>query len=829
MLALQLLIRNWRSGELKLLSVSIVLAVAVLSGISIFTDRLESTLLGQSNALLGADAWVVSSKPMNPQWMEHANQAHLKQSHTIEFASMVYAGDEMHLAAIKAVEKNYPLRGQLKISQVPFAMDHKDIKFADAAPKQGEVWVDSRLLPQLNIKVGDKLVVGELELLVSQVLIRESESASLFASLAPKILMSIDDVPATQMTQVGSNITYIWLFASDDSGALDKFITWLKPQLSKHEKIEDISTSQERLSNTLKSSRNFLLFAAVIAVLLSGVSIAIAARQFSERHTNQVALMKSLGASAIKIRQLYLGQLFMLGSLASGLGLLLGIAIEFFVALNLQKNYNLILQGGHIFPYVLSFLGGLICLIFFALPSLWFLPRIPPLKILRKELKVNGVRAWGQGLLAFLAVVVLISLFSQDLKLAASVSGALVVVALVSYLFAWLLLLASKYFSKVLGGFGRLAFSNLQRRKGQTLVQIMVFSIAIMLLLTLTIVRTSLIDDWKSQVPINSPNHFLLNVAPAELDDVKSMLSAQNILDTPLYPMVRGRLIQINGAVPSDEIVKQANALQREVNLTQSTILADDNKIIDGKWWGDWHKTSLPGVSVEEGVAKSLHLKLGDSLRFSLGGLDLDVQVASIRSLNWKSMKPNFFFIFEPQSLDAFSPTYMTSIYLAPEKKLFINQLLRKHPTITVVELDRIIDQIRKIIDQVSDGVGLVLWLTLTAGSLVLFAAVLSSIDSRKQEAGLLRALGSSRQLILGSVLVEFLVLGLLAGVIATISAESLLFAMQKFIFKNPVQPHFIYWLIAPVGSALFIGALGVLCCRPVVTTPPMVVLREAS
>lgn len=829
MLALQLLIRNWRSGELKLLSISIVLAVAVLSGIAIFTDRLESTLLGQSNALLGADAWVVSSKPMNQQWVERANKEGLKQSHTIEFASMVYAGDEMHLAAIKAVEKNYPLRGQLKVSKVPFAMNPNDIEFANAAPKQGEIWVDSRLLPQLNIKLGDKIFVGELELSVTHVLIRESESGSPLASLAPKILMSIDDVPATQMTKVGSNITYLWLLASDDSGAVDKFVEWLKPQLSKHEKIENVSTSQERLSNTLKSSRNFLLFAAVIAVLLAGVAIAISARQFSERHTNQVALMKSLGASATKIRQLYLGQLFLLGSIASGLGLLLGCAIELFVALNLQKNYNLVLSGGHALPYWLSFLSGLICLTFFAMPSLWFLPTIPPLKILRKDLAVNGLRGWVQGLFVFLAVVVLIVLFSQDLKLAASVSVALVVVVAVSYFFAWLLLLASKYFANVLGGFGRLAFSNLQRRKGQSLVQIMVFSIAIMLLLTLTIVRTSLIDDWKSQVPVNSPNHFLLNIAPTDLDDVKSMLASEKILDAPLYPMLRGRLIQINGVAPDDEMVKRANALQREVNLTQSDILAADNKLLEGEWWDKWHKTSLAGVSVEEGVAKSLNLKIGDNLRFSLGGLDLDVQVASIRSLSWKSMKPNFFFIFEPQALDAFSPTYMTSIYLAPAQKLFINQLLRKHPTITVIELDRIIEQIRNIIDQVSDGVGLVLWLTLIAGSLVLFAAVMSSIDSRKQEAGLLRALGSSRQLILGSVLVEFFVLGLLAGIIATISAETLLFAMQKFIFKNPIQPHFIYWLIAPVGSALFISILGVLCCRPVVTTPPMVVLREAN
>jgi len=829
MLALQLLIRNWRSGELRLLSVSIVLAVAVLSGIAIFTDRLESTLLGQSNALLGADAWVVSSKPLSDRWKEHAKHEGLKQSNTISFASMVYAGDEMQLASVKAVEKNYPLRGQIKISQVPFAVDPNDIQLARAAPQQGEVWVDSRLLPQLNIKLGDKLTVGELELAVTNVIISESEGGSFFSSLAPKILMSIDDVPATEVTKVGSNITYVWLFASDKTGAVDKLVEWLKPQLSKHEKIENVSTSQERLSNTLQSSRDFLLFAAAIAVLLAGVAIAIAARQFSERHTNQVALMKSLGASATRIRQLYLGQLFLLGSAASAVGLLAGFVLSSFVALNLQKNYNLVLLGGHAFPYLLSFLSGLLCLTFFALPSLWFLPSIPPLKILRKETAINGVRSWGQGVLAFVAVVALVFLFSQDVKLAASVSGALLVIVIVSFLFAWLLLLLSKSLSAKMGGFGRLAFANLQRRKNQSLVQIMVFSIAIMLLVTLTIVRTSLIDDWKSQVPVNSPNHFLLNISPSDVDSVKSLLAEQKMSSAPLYPMIRGRLIQINGAVPDEEMIKNANALQREVNLTQAEHLGEDNKILQGEWWDKWHKQSLPGVSVEDGVAKSLKLKVGDSLRFSLGGLELDVQVASIRSLSWKTMNPNFFFIFEPKSLDTFSPTYMTSLYLAPEQKLFINQLLRKYPTITVIELDRILNQIRNIIDQVSDGIGLVLWLTLFAGSLVLFAAVMSSIDSRKQEAGLLRALGSTRQLILGSVWVEFLVLGLLAGVIATLGAESLLFAMQLFIFKNPIQPHFIYWLIVPLGSALFIGALGVMCCRPVVTTPPMVVLREAA
>jgi putative ABC transport system permease protein len=829
MLAINLLIRNWRSGELKLLSVSIVLAVAVLSGISIFTDRLDSTLLIQSNALLGADIIVESSQPANNEWVEHAKSKGLLQSKMIKFSSMVYAGEEMHLAAVKAVEKNYPLRGQLDVSQIPFAINEADIKRAEFAPSPGEVWIDSRLLPQLKIKLGDKLSVGELELSVTQVLIREPESGNPFSSISPRILMNIDDVPETQVIQVGSRVNYSWLLASDAHNELENFIAWIKPKLSKHEKLEDINNSQDRLSRTLDSGRSFLLFSAVIAVLLAGVAIAIAARQFSDRHTNQVALMKSLGASASKIRALYFSQLFILGGIASMLGLLIGHGIQMFVALNLEENYRFVLHAPSLSPYIYSFLSGLICITFFALPALWFLPLISPLKILRRELEVDGLQVGLQAALAFFAVVFLVAMFSQDITLTGSVTLSLVIVVLISFVFSWLLLVASKKIAAHLGGFARLAFANLQRRRRQSLVQIMVFSIAIMLLLTLTIMRTSLIDDWRGQVPVNSPNHFLVNISPGALDDIESMIAAENIVSAPIYPMIRGRLIQINGKVPADELVKNANALQREVNLTQAQTLAADNKILQGTWWDAWQKSSLPGVSVEHGVAKSLNLKLGDKLLFSLGGLELEAQVASIRSLDWKSMRPNFFFIFEPKSLDEFSPTFITSIFLAPDKKLFINQLLHKHPTITVMELDRVIDQIRNIVNQVSDGIGLVLWLTVAAGALVLFAAVMSSIDSRKQEAGLLRALGSPRKLILGSVLVEFIVLGFLAGLIATVSSEALLLSMQKFIFHNPIQPHFIFWLIAPVGSAIFIGALGVLCCRPVVSTPPMVVLREAA
>ena len=386
MFALTLLIRNWRSGELKLLSVSSVLAVAVLSAISLFTDRLNSTLVGQSNNLLGADNIVAGSQSINTDWLSRANEEQIKQTQVLEFRSMVYAGEEMHLASIKAVNSGYPLRGNLEISQVPFSMNPAEIQATTDIPAAGEVWIDSRLLPQLKMNLGDQLTVGELDLKVTKVLIREPENASPFGAISPRVIMNATDVSATQVIKPGSDVRYEWLLASDDSLRLEKFIAWLKPQLSKHQRLRDIESSQERLGNTLKAGRNFLLLAAVIAVLLAGVAIAIAARQFSNRHTNQVALMKSLGTGAVKIRTLYFGQLLILGTLASVVGLAIGHGIQEVVAVSLKNNFQLILKDAHIYPYILSFLSGLICLTFFALPALWFLPTIPPLKILRREL-----------------------------------------------------------------------------------------------------------------------------------------------------------------------------------------------------------------------------------------------------------------------------------------------------------------------------------------------------------------------------------------------------------------------------------------------------------
>ncbi|WP_341938694.1 ABC transporter permease [Marinimicrobium sp. C2-29] len=821
MLSARLLWRNWRSGEVRLLSVALVMAVMVVSAIAIFTDRLDTTLVQQSNNLLGADRVVRSQQQHSQEWADEARERGLQQSRLVEFSSMVYAGDPMTLASVKAVAEGYPLRGELEVSDQAWTTD--SARVTDGIPAPGEAWVDARILPLLDIELGDTIGVGEYELTATRILVREPDGASSIFMTGGRVLMNIADLERTEVVQPGSRVSYQWLLASDRSGEIESFMDWLEPKLSEHERVVDIESSQRQLARTLDRGKQFLLLAAVVGVLLAGVAIGLAARQFSDRHVDQVALMKSLGAGRGRIRRIYFGQLLILSFLASMVGVLLGEGLQQLVALGLQSFFDLTLAQPGWLAYWLSLFSGLVCLLFFAFPALWFLPTVPPLKILRRELGVAQVQVWFQVLLALAAVTLLVALFGRDLTLALSVVLALVVVVLVAGALGWLLLTLSRRLSTGAGSVWRLAVANLQRRRGHSLVQMVIFSIAIMLLITLTVVRTSLVEDWRMQLPDDAPNHFLVNVAPDEVAPVQRMLDEESIDRQPLYPMVRGRLKTINGEE------KSRAALNREANLTWTDTLGEDNEIVAGQWWNQWSGSDLPGVSVEEGVAGELGIELGDRLAFSIGGLPLEAEVSSLRSLDWRSMNPNFFFIFEPGALDDFSATYITSAYIPAEQKPLVNRIMRAHPTILLIELDRVFEQIRTIVTQVTKGIQLVLALTVIGGALVLFAAVTSSLDARKQEVGILRALGSPRRLVVGSIWAEFSILGGLAGVIAVVGSEALLLSLQHFVLQISIRPHYLFWLLGPVLGAAFVGLLGAMSCRSAVNTPPAVVLREAA
>lgn len=831
MLAFRLLWRNWRSGEVKILAGALMLAVAVVSAISVFTNRLEAALVEESAVFLGANRIVESSQPIPQDWQTSAaDRFDVRQANTVEFLSMVFSDETTHMASVKAVSEDYPLLGEIEISDTAFAVKAEDLGIADGIPSPNEAWLDSRLLPLLEAQLGDTVQVGDKELEVTKVIISEPDRGGGMSMISPRLLMNLGDLPATNVIQPGSRVSYRWLLAGD-SGEIEKLLTWLAGRTSEHQEVLDLESSQEQLASALDRGTRFLLLAGIVGVLLAGVAIAIAAQRFANRHIDQVALMKSLGASARRVRSLYLLQLLLLAAFASAAGLLVGDLIQRLVSSTLSSLFPVVLGGASAGAYGVGVLTGFVCLIFFALPPLWHLPTIPPLKILRREMPVKHLRSGLQGAFGVGAVLLLIFIYSRDLWLTLSVFLSLAAIIGVAGCLAWAMLRLGRRLGMQAGSVWRLALASLQRNPTQSTMQILVFATALMLLLAMTTLRTSLLDDWQLQLPDDAPNHIFLNIAPHERESIRKVLEDNAVEHPGFSPMLRARLTQINGEPPSEEMRQRNGSLRRELNLTWAEELPEEDEIVAGEWWDQARindEQALGAVSVEIEVAKRIGLELGDTLTFSIGGLMVDVVIDSFRTVNRNSFEW-YYFIAAPGVLEDYSPVYRTDIFLPPGKKSVVNDVLLQHPTVTVFEFDKIIEQIRSIVDQVSRGVELVLWLVIAGGGLVLLAAVNASMESRLQEAGLLRALGSRRGLVIGSVWTEFSVLGLMAGLLAVFGSEVLLLSIQRWVLEVPMQSHVHLWFVGTLLGTVVIGALGVISCRRVVTVAPAVVLREVE
>ncbi len=828
-LSLRLLWRNWRSGEVKILAGAILLAVAVVTAISVFTSRLEQSLVAESSRFLGADRVIRASSPLPKEWYQQAQERGVQQAHITAFGSMVFSGEEMQLSAVKAVSDDYPLRGTVTLSDTAFATADEDVFAAQGAPAPGEVWVDSRLLPLLNMELGDTLQVGEARFKVAHVIVNEPDRGNSFFSIGPRVMMNEVDLPATEVIQVGSQVSYQWLLAGNDS-ALDQLLDQLNPERNIQQRLVQLEDTQQGLATTLDRGRSYLLLAGIISVLLAGVAIAIAAQRFAQRHVDQVALLKSLGSGARQVRLLYFSQLFFLALMASAVGLLLGEIFQRLVANALSSLFPVVLGGAESSAYAIGVVTGLLCLIFFALPPLWHLPTIAPLKILRRETPVKSVQRWLQGAIGISAVLVLIYLYSGDTFLTLTVFLALATLILAAAFFAWLLLLGGRKLGMKAGSVWRLALASLQRNQAQSTVQILVFATAIMLLLGLTTIRTTLLDEWELQIPEDAPDHFFVNIAADQVAPINELMAEENLRTSDSFPMVRARLSHVNGEKLEQGMRANQPDVRGELFLTWAERLPSDNDITEGEWWGEQARSpDRKGVSVEDDLAQRMGLAIGDKLTWSIGGLELHAEVESFRTVDWEAMTPNFYFMLSPSALDDFSPIYMTAAHIPAEKKFILRKILREFPTITLIEFDQVMSQIRNIIDQVTQGIELVLWLVFAGGILVLLAAVNASMETRLLESGLLRALGSKRSLILGSVWIEFSVLGLFAGVLAVFGSEVFLLGLQHWVLQIPTQPHFDVWIIGTLSGALFIGALGVWSCRRVVTAAPGTVLRELA
>jgi putative ABC transport system permease protein len=821
MTAFRMLARDWRGGELGVLLAALIIAVAIVSGISAFTSRLQNSLEQESHRFLAADRVLSSSSDFDPAWQQHAIESGLAHARTLSFPSMVYAGEEdMYLSAVKAVSSAYPLRGELVRSAQPFG----ELSRTSEGPARGEVWMDSRLFPLLEVDIGDRVTIGEADFEVTAAVRSEPDQSSSFLGFGPRVLMHYADIPATGVVQPGSRVEYRLLLAGSET-EMEEYVNWVEPQLLGGQRLLDVKNSQQNIGQALQRAERFLLLAGSLGVVLAGVAIALAARRFSERHFDYVAIMKSVGATSGTINRIYGSSLLLLGGSATVLGCGLGWGMQagFF---GLFADALPITPGESGFrPYLVGAATAMVCLASFAWPPLQRLGKVSPLRVLRRDMPQEGRRTLADYGIGLTAIILLMLWYSGDWKLTAAVLAGLLSSACLAAACALLLLRGGRLAGMRAGSIWRLALAGLQRRGGANTLQVVIFSMAIMLLLILALVRTSLIEEWQMQLPEGTPNHFLINIAPQEVNQVRESLNRRAVLSQPLYPMVRGRITHVNGEALGQGEDPEDGRRERETNLTWSAAVPPGNELVAGQWWPGETTDAL--VSIEQGMAEGMQIEVGDTVTYKIGARELQVTVSSIRALDWESMQPNFFMVFPPAVLQGFPATFMTSFHLASGDKQFLNQFIRQFPTVTVVEMDVVINQVRAIISQVSAAIELVLVVILVAGGLVLIAGVQASVDSRLYESAILRALGAGRHLILGGLVIEFAALGFFAGLLATIAAEVSVSILQTQVLDMSYTPHPVLWLVGPVVGVLIIGVLGVWNCRQVVSTPPLAVLRE--
>jgi putative ABC transport system permease protein len=835
MLALKLLWRDWRAGELTLLLASLVIAVGTVTTITLFVDRLQQALLQESATFLGADRVISSSSPIDSEWQVKASTLGLRQSQTLGFLSMVFSDDRAQFSSVKAVDDNYPLRGKLIISDAPFVRGQPIAH----GPKLGEVWMESRLFPSLDVGTGDVLDIGVTGFPVTQVLIKEPDRGGGFESAAgPRVMMNLADVPVTEVVQPGSRLTYRYLLAGDEQ-ALQDFERWVRPKLKVGDRWLGVRQGAQGIGNALDRAERFLLLGGLLGVVLAGVAIALAAQRYSLRHYDHVAILKTLGATPNGVDSIFVTILLGLGLVGTLLGSALGFVTQMGIVNILDSVIPIELPGPGFRGIWLGLITGFICLLSFALPPLLKLRATEPVRVIRRDIDASSVSDRLTYSFAIIGTLGLMYWYSGDFKLTLLIFSGAVVATVVLSLVAYLMLRSGRILGMQAGSSWRLALAGMQRRGRENTLQILVFGLAIMLLLILYLVRTALITEWQAQIPKDAPNHFALNISPQDVDPIEDLFDDKKIKAQPLFSMIRGRVSAVNGESASER--KRSNWRQRQSeggkggggpsidssrNLTWASELPSQNDVIEGSWWAQDY-TGPVLISVEKSFAQNGNISIGDELEFTIQGQTFTAEVSNIRSVAWDNMQPNFYIIFSPGGLADFPATFMTSFYLDKTNKLFLNQLLRQYPTMTVIEVDAVIEQIQSIIENVTLAIELVLVLILVSGALVLLASIQASMDERFREHAILRTLGAGQRLVLGSLFIEFCVLGVFAGLLATFGSEITVYALETQIFDLEYELNPALWVIGPLTGMVMIGVVGVAATFKVVKTAPSTVLRE--
>jgi len=788
--------RDWRAGELGILAAALVIAVAAVTSVGFFADRVSQGLARDAHQLLGADVVLIADHPWSPAIVERVRRAG-SEAEAMNFVSMALAGGDAQLAGVKAVSENYPLRGRLRVASAPGAPDAE----TPHGPARGTVWLEERLITALNAPVGATIRLGSVQLRVAAVLTLEPERGANFFNLAPRLMMNVADVPATGLVQPGSRISY-YLYAAgepDRMGALERS---LKGELGRGERIETLESGRPELRAPIERAQRFLALTALLAAVLAGVAIALGTRRYVERHLDGCAVMRCLGATQGALVRLYAGEFALLGVIACAIGAALGYVAQAGVGV------------------------ALVLLLSFALPPLLQLKNVPALRVMRREAgapKRSALAAYALGLAALAALLIW---QAGDLKLGVYVVGGFAGAVLVFYAVAWLAL-AMLSRLRVRNRSLRYGLANLRRHARGNALQVASLALGLTAVLLLTFTRNDLIAAWRRTAPPDAPNRFLLGVQPDQVAAMKAFLHTRGLGDPELYPMVRGRVVAVNGRPTSEGDYADERArrlMEREFNLSYMDELPAHNAIAAGRWLDP----AADELSVEQGIAERLGWTLGDELSFSIGGELMRGRITSLRRLRWDSMKVNFFVIAPPRLLAKLPASYISAFRVPPGKQRSINELVAQFPNVTPVDVGALLRQAQAVVDQLIAAVQFIFLFALGAGLLVLYAALLATEDERRREAAVMRVYGASRAQVAGAQRVEFLAMGVLAGVLATLGAALIGQLIARRIFELDLTPSTALLVAGPLAGLALLSLNAWLSARKVVRAAPALTLRES-
>ncbi len=827
--ALRMTRRDWRAGELRFLLLALAIAVAALSAVGFFVDRMNRALERDAAQLLGADLVVRSDYPVVEPWRRDALQRGLRLADTVVFPTMAttFGGTEedTRLVALKAVSAAYPLRGSLTLERGGRRESSR------GAPAHGTAWVDTAFLATRKLAVGDTLKLGEQRFRIDAAIALEQDRGAGFMNFAPRVMIALDDLPSTGLLQPGSRISYRLQLAGDPR-EVRAYHDWLdseiKANATRGVQIESLEAGRPEMRTTLDRARQFLALVGLLTAMLAALAIALAARRFMQRHLDGVAMLRCLGLTQRELTSIYLLEFLIVGLAGGILGAGIGFGAHFLLLHWLGPLMQVELPAPGLLPFVQGVATGLLLLLGFALPPVMQLRNVPHNRVIRREQLAPQPFTLAGYLLALACFVLLLVWQTGEVRLGLLTAGGFISALSVFSLLGWLVLRVLRLTRAPLHWPAwRFAQDSLRRRPAASVLQIVSLALGLMALLLLTIVRQDLLAAWQQSVPTDAPNHFMINIQPEQRAPVADALQAGGIRDAQLSPMIRGRLVQVNGQTIGPESYAEERAqrlVEREFNLSTLSELPEHNRVVDGQWFG---ASAAHEASVEQGLAKTLRLKLGDRLQFDVAGSTVDVTVTSLRKLDWGSMRVNFFVILDPVSARSLPSTWITAFHLPPAKQSMVNRLVRDYPNLTIVDVGSMVAQVQQVIGQVVSAVEFLFLFTIAAGVMVLSSALLVSQQERSHEAGLLRALGATRTQLSRAQWVECVLVGGSAGLLAATGASAVGWILARQVFDFD-------WIFRP--SVWLAGlAIGIVCAlaggwfglNRVLSRPPMLTLRE--